>query len=87
MKRKLTIRVDGELIRRARHCAQARGVSLSSLVETSLREMVRESDPSFASRWRAKFKEARRDDVRYKALARKYLDGAGPLSALLALRR
>lgn len=77
MKRKLAIRVDGELIRRARHYAQAREVSLSSLVETSLREMARGSDPSFASRWRGKFKAARREDVRYKALAQKYLDGAG----------
>ena len=73
MKRKLTISVDAELIRRAKHHAAARGVSLSSLVETSLRELVREGDPSFASRWRGKFKEARRDDLRYKALARKLL--------------
>lgn len=77
MKRKLTIRVDGELIRRAKHYAQARGVSLSSFVEASLREMVRGSDPSFASRWRGRFEAAGRGDVRYKALARKYLDGAG----------
>lgn len=77
MKRRLTIRIDGELVRRARNYAQARGVSLSSLVETSLREMVRGSDPSFASRWRGRFEAARRGDARYKALARKYLDGAG----------
>ena len=77
MKRKLTIRVDGKLIRRARHYAWARGVSLSSLVETSLRDVVEETGPSFASRWRGRFQESRRDDVRYEALARKYLGGAG----------
>ena len=77
MKRKLTITVDGELLLQARRYAQARGVSLSSLVETSLREAVGQSSSSFASRWRGKFQESRRDDVRYQALARKYLDGAG----------
>ena len=77
MKRKLTITVDGELLHEARRYAQARGVSLSSFVETSLKEAVRESDLSFASRWKGKFQESRRDDVRYQALARKYLDGAG----------
>lgn len=35
-----------------------------------------ESEPSFASRWRGKFRESRRDDVRFKVLARKYLGGA-----------
>ena len=44
--------------------------------ETSLRGVPEGSDPAFASRWRGKLKEARRDDVRYRALARKYLDGA-----------
>ena len=75
MKEKLTIRVDRELALRAERHAQARGVSVSSLMESALREVVEESRPSFASRWRGKFKEARREDVRHKALARKYLDG------------
>ena len=43
--------------------------------ETSLGEVPEDSGPSFASRWRGGFKEARRDDLRYRALARKYLDG------------
>lgn len=45
--------------------------------ETSIRDEQEESEPSFASRWRGRFKEARRDDVRYRALARKYLGSAG----------
>ena len=73
MKSKLTITVDSELVPRAKRYAQARGVSLSSLIETSLREMAGENTPSFASRWRGRFKPAQRADGRYAALARKYL--------------
>lgn len=73
MKSKLTITVDSELVPRAKQYAQARGVSLSSLIEASLREMAGDNVPSFASRWRGRFKPARRADGRYKVLARKYL--------------
>ena len=74
MKRKLTITVDAELLPVAKRYARSRGVSLSSLVEQSLREMTRESTPSFASRWRGKFRAAEReDDPRYDVLAKKYL--------------
>ena len=73
MKRKLTITVDGELLPRAKQYARSRGVSLSSLVEASLREVAGADAPSFASRWRGRFEAARRDDGRYDALVRKYL--------------
>ena len=73
MKRKLTITVDGELLPRAKQYARARGVSLSSLIEASLRELAGEDTPSFTSRWRGRFVAAGRHDGRYEALARKYL--------------
>lgn len=73
MKRKLTITVDSDLLPRAKQYARSRGVSLSSLIEASLREIAAEDAPSFASRWRGKFQAARRDDRRYQALSRKYL--------------
>ena len=73
MKRKLTITVDADLLPRAKRYARSRGVSLSSLIEASLREVAVEDAPSFSSRWRGKCKAARRDDRRYEALARKYL--------------
>ena len=74
MKQKLTITVDAELIPAAKRYARSRGVSLSSLIEKSLREMSGENMPTFASRWRGKFQAAdREDDPRYDALARKYL--------------
>jgi len=73
MKRKLTITVDSELLLRAKRYARLRGVSLSSLVEASLRAIAVEETPSFSARWRGRFKEARRDDARYEAVARKYL--------------
>ena len=73
MKKKLTITVDSDLLPRAKRSARARGVSLSSLVEASLREIAEEDTPSFASRWRGRFQAAGRDDRRYRALSRKYL--------------
>lgn len=74
MKQKLTITVDTEVLPRAKRYARSRGVSLSSLVEQSLRELADDDTDSFASRWRGKFRAAgRKDDPRYDALARKYL--------------
>lgn len=73
MKKKLTITVDAELIPRAKRYARSRRVSLSSLIEQSLREMAGKDTPSFASRWRGRFQAANRDDPRYENLARKYL--------------
>ena len=75
MKQKLTITVDAELLPAAKRYARAHGVSLSSLIEQSLREMAGEDAPSFSSRWRGKFQAAERDDdPRYAALAKKYLE-------------
>ena len=73
MKRKLTITVDSQLLARARQIARSRGVSLSSLIEMSLRRITAEDMPSFASRWRGRFKPAARDDDRYRAVARRHL--------------
>jgi len=55
MKQKLTIPMDAELLPIAKRYARARGVSLSSLIEQSLREVVGEQASSFAARWRGQF--------------------------------
>ncbi len=73
MKNKLTLTVDAEVILAAKRHARARGVSLSSLVERGLREVVDEGAPSFAARWRGRLLAADHHDPRYEALARKYL--------------
>ena len=73
MKKKLTLTVDEDLIPEAKSYAYAHGRTLSSLVEEFLRETVSDDAPTFAERWRGKFRPAERDDPRYKALARKYL--------------
>ena len=74
MKQRLTITVDAELISTVKRYARYPGVSLSSLVEQSLREMTRGETPSFSSRWRGKFRAAQHEnDPRYDALAQKYL--------------
>ena len=73
MKQKLTITVDADLLPRAKRYARSRGVSLSALIEQSLREVAGGHAPSFVARWRGKFRAAERDDPRYDALAKKYL--------------
>ena len=73
MKTKLTITVDSQVLPMAKRYARARGVSLSSLVEQSLREVAGQEATSFTQRWRGQLRPARRNDPRYDALARKYL--------------
>ena len=74
MKAKLTVSVAEELIPKARQIARTRGLSLSELVETSLRAVTEESEStSFSQRWRGKFQAADKTDERYRALAKRYL--------------
>lgn len=73
MKQKLTITVDPVVLAAAKRYARSRGVSLSALIERALREEAAVGEPSFAARWRGRFRAADRDDPRYDALARKYL--------------
>ena len=73
MKKKLTITVDAEILPMAKRYARSRGVSLSSLVEQSLRNVAGQEAPSFSQRWRGQLQAVRRDDPRYDALAKKYL--------------
>lgn len=73
IKKKLTITIDAELLPKARRYAHSRGVSLSSFIEQSLKAVAGEDSPSFATRWRGRFKPAGRRDPRYDALARKHL--------------
>ncbi len=75
MKRQLTITLDDALHHEARRFARSRGLSLSSLIEGSLRETLSNDASSFAARWRGRFCPAQRNDARYEALARKYLSG------------
>lgn len=73
MKKKLTITIDAEVLPKAKRYARSCGVSLSSLIERSLREATDDNTSSFASRWRGRFKAAGRGDPRYDTLAGKYL--------------
>jgi post-segregation antitoxin (ccd killing protein) len=73
MKTKLTLTIDADLVPKAKRFARARGVSLSSLVESALLEMASEEAPSFVDRWRGRFEPCELDDDRSLALARKYL--------------
>jgi len=73
MKATLTVTVDEELIPKAEQYARERGLSLSELVETSLRNATEKPGGTFSERWRGRFQSADRDDDRYRALAKRYL--------------
>jgi hypothetical protein len=73
VKKKLTVTIDEDLLPKAKRYARARGVSLSQLIESALREIAIEDYASFSQRWRGRFAPARRDDERYNRLAEKYL--------------
>lgn len=73
MKTKLTLTVDASVVPLAKRYARSRGVSLSSIVEGSLRELIGDEATTFTTRWAGRFQAADRDDPRYEALARKYL--------------
>lgn len=73
MKAKLTVTIDEELIPRAEQYAQEKGISISELVETSLRLVTDRIEGSFSQRWRGKFQPAGHEDQRYEALAKRFL--------------
>lgn len=73
VKAKLTVTVDEALIPVAKRFARGRGLSLSQLIENSLREAIAGAKPSFSERWRGKLQPADRDDERFRGLAEKYL--------------
>ena len=72
MKTKLTITVDEDLVPKAKTVARRRGVSLSSVVEESLRRLASEQ-PDFVARWRGKFQKSETNDPRMDYLSEKYL--------------
>jgi hypothetical protein len=70
MKAKLTISVDEDVVPQAKRYAQRHGTSLSGLIERALRDAIASDAPSFSTRWRGRFKPARRTDKRYQLLAK-----------------
>ena len=73
MKTKLTVTIDETLVPQAKAYARSRGVSLSQVIESSLRKVCTNDRPSFSERWRGRFEPADRDDERYRALAERFL--------------
>ena len=74
MKQKLTITVDSELVPVAKRYARSKGVSLSGLIEQTLRDAtVEREDVPFGTKWRGKFKLAEKTgDPRYEYLVKKH---------------
>ena len=76
MKRELTITVNSELLLKAKEYARPRKISLASSIEDWPRRLTLEEWPSFAAGRKGRFRPARRDEPRYRALTRKYLDAS-----------
>ncbi len=74
MKTKLTVTIDRDLLPQAKRYARSRGVSLSEIIEGSLRQLsTGDETPSFATRWRGQFVPAERAGEHFAALGKKYL--------------
>lgn len=73
MKTKLTLTIEKNLIPRAKRYAEARGDSLSGLVEKALQDITQTEEIPFSRRWRGKFKASRQVSSRYKLLSQRYL--------------
>ena len=72
MKQKLTVTIEADLIPRAKRYARSQGVSLSALVEESLRSVAGDEEPTFVARWQGRFRLAGTDEDRYRSLEEKY---------------
>jgi antitoxin component of RelBE/YafQ-DinJ toxin-antitoxin module len=74
MKTKVTLTIDEDLVPEAKRVARSKGVSLSELVERSLRHAVRDAAnvPPFSARWRGKFTLEECDEARFRQLTEKY---------------
>ncbi len=72
MKKKLTVTIDEEVLPQAKRYARAQGISLSQLIETTLKHLSSQEQPSIAEGWRRKFQLAKRTDDRFKRLRKKY---------------
>ncbi len=71
MKTKLTVTIDEEVLPKAKRYARSQGISLSQLIETTLKDISSKEQLSFAQRWRGKFQSAGRNDGQYKRLSKK----------------
>jgi len=73
MKAKVTLTLDEDLLPKAKRYARSHNMSLSELVENSLRKATTNDRRTFSVRWRGKFRPADRKDERYQQLSKKYL--------------
>jgi len=73
MKVKLTLTIDETLIPTAKRYAETKGISLSQVVENSLKQMaLRTSSARFGRKWMGAFETSRKDSPRYRLLAKRY---------------
>jgi hypothetical protein len=77
MKTKVTLTIDAELVPRAKTYAAARGVSLSAIVEESLRARLSPEPASVVDAWAGRFHlRDHAADPRFRRLFDKYIAGS-----------
>jgi hypothetical protein len=72
MKTKLTLTFDKAFLPKAKRYAREHGVSLSQLIEQTLKKIALKESPTFSEQWRGKFHLSERTSPRYKALKKRY---------------
>lgn len=73
MKTKLHLSIDETLVPLTKEYARSQGMSVSQLVEKMLREVTGNDEPTFSKKWRGRFKQAQKEDLRFKKLKARFL--------------
>lgn len=72
MKARLHLSIDREVILSSKVYAKHRGMSLSALVESFLRDAVEAEEPGFAEKWRGRFHVDDPENARMTYLKKRY---------------
>lgn len=74
MKQKINLTIDEELVVKTKQFVRNKGISVSRLVESLLKQTINENKISFSEKWQGKLKIANPiDSPRYKKLSKRYL--------------
>lgn len=74
MKQKINLTLDEQLVIKTKKFVRNKGISVSNLVESLLKQAISENKTSFSQKWQGKLKSISPiDSPRYKKLSERYL--------------
>ena len=74
MKQKINLTLDEELVVKTKKFVRNKGISVSHLVESLLKQAIKENKTSFSKKWQGKLNiTSQKDTPRYKKLSERYL--------------